>query len=181
MIRTVIATSVLVVGLVAALAQSDPIAERKELMTLNGKGFYVDLNRMVRGQAPYDQAKVDAAFEQIVSSAKKIPTLFPDNAKPGAKTSASPEDKYSASPKVWENKADFEAKNADLVKVVSSVRGNVKNLDYAQERLHGCRESVRRLSRDLSAQSQLILSTSTCPPDLVRRVFLCAGRRYFVT
>ena len=43
MIRTVIATSVLVVGLVAALAQSDPIAERKELMTLNGKGFYVDL------------------------------------------------------------------------------------------------------------------------------------------
>ncbi|MFZ0070431.1 MAG: cytochrome c [Xanthobacteraceae bacterium] len=129
MIRTVIATSVLVVGLVAALAQSDPIAERKELMTLNGKGFYVDLNRMVRGQAPYDQAKVDAAFEQIVSSAKKIPTLFPDNAKPGAKTSAPPEDKYSASPKVWENKADFEAKNADLVKVVSSVRGNVKNLD----------------------------------------------------
>jgi cytochrome c556 len=64
-----------------------------------------------------------------VSSAKKIPTLFPDNAKPGAKTSAPPEDKYSASPKVWENKADFEAKNADLVKVVSSVRGNVKNLD----------------------------------------------------
>ena len=120
MIRTVIATSVLAVGLVAALAQSDPIAERKELMTLNGKGFYVDLNRMVRGQAPYDQAKVDAAFDQIVSSSKKFTTLYPDNAKPGAKTSASPEDKYSASPKVWENKADFEAKNADLVKVVSS-------------------------------------------------------------
>jgi cytochrome c556 len=129
MIRTVIATTVLAVGLVAAFAQSDPIAERKELMTLNGKAFYGDLNRMVRGQAPYDQAKVDAAFDQIISSSKKFTTLYPDSAKPGAKTSASPEDKYSASPKVWENKADFEAKNADLAKVVSSVRGNVKNLD----------------------------------------------------
>ncbi len=129
MIRTFISASVLAVGVVAALAQSDPIAQRKELMTLNGKGFYGDLNRMVRGQAPYDQAKVDAAFEQIITSAKTLPTLFPDNAKPGAKTSASPDDKYSASPKVWENKADFEAKNANLVQVVTSVRGNVKNLD----------------------------------------------------
>jgi cytochrome c556 len=129
MIRTAIITSVLAVGLVAAPAQSDPIAERKELMGLNGKSFYGDLNRMVRGQAPYDQAKIDAAFDQLVSSAKRFTTLYPDNAKPGAKTSAPPDDKYSASPKIWENKADFEAKNADLVKVISSVRGNTKNLD----------------------------------------------------
>ena len=107
MIRTLISASVLAVGLVAAFAQSDPIAQRKELMTLNGKGFYGDINRMVRGQASYDQAKVNAAFDQIILSAKTLPTLYPDNAKPGAKTSAPPEDKYSASPKVWENKADF--------------------------------------------------------------------------
>jgi cytochrome c556 len=98
-------------------------------MTLNGKGFYGDINRMVRGQAPFDLAKVNAAFDQIIASSKTFPTLYPDNAKPGAKTSASPDDKYSASPKVWENKADFEAKNADLAKVVTSVRGNVKDLD----------------------------------------------------
>ena len=129
MIRTLISAFVLAVELVAAFAQSDPIAQRKELMTLNGKGFYGDINRMVRGQAPFDQAKVNAAFDQILASSKTFPTLYPDNAKPGAKTSASPDDKYSASPKVWENKADFEAKNADLVKVVTSVRGNVKDLD----------------------------------------------------
>src|SRR5262249_7513762 len=58
MTRIAIVASLLAVGLVAALAQSDPIAARKELMTLNGKAFYGDLNRMVRGQAPYDQAKV---------------------------------------------------------------------------------------------------------------------------
>jgi cytochrome c556 len=129
MIRTLISASVLAVGLVAAFAQSDPIAQRKELMTLNGKGFYGDINRMVRGQAPYDQAKVNAAFDQIITSAKTFTSLYPDDSKPGAKTSAPPEDKYSASPKIWENKADFEAKNADLVKVVTSVRGNVKDLD----------------------------------------------------
>jgi cytochrome c556 len=139
MIRTIIATSLLAAGLVAALAQSDPIAERKELMSLNGKAFYGDLNRMVRGQAPYDQAKVDAAFAQLLTSAKTFTSLYPDNAKPGATTSASPEDKYSASPKVWENKTDFEAKNADLVKVVTSVRGNVKDLD-----------SVKRAFADVS-------------------------------
>jgi cytochrome c556 len=129
MIRTLISASVLAIGLVAAFAQSDPIAQRKDLMTLNGKGFYGDINRMVRGQAPFDLAKVNAAFDQIIASSKTLPTLYPDNAKPGAKTSASPDDKYSASPKVWENKADFEAKNADLAKVVMSVRGNVKDLD----------------------------------------------------
>jgi cytochrome c556 len=129
MIRTLISASVLAAGLVAAFAQSDPIAQRKELMTLNGKGFFGDINRMVRGQAPYDQAKVNAAFDQIITSAKTFTSLYPDDSKPGAKTSAPPEDKYSASPKIWENKADFEAKNADLVKVVTSVRGNVKDLD----------------------------------------------------
>jgi cytochrome c556 len=129
MMRTLISVSVLAVGLVAALAQSDPIAQRKELMTLNGKGFFGDITRMVRGQGPYDQAKVNAAFDQMVLSAKTFPSLFPDNAKPGAKTSAPPEDKYSASPKVWENKPDFEAKNKNLVEVVTSVRGNVKDLD----------------------------------------------------
>jgi cytochrome c556 len=66
----------------------------KKLMTLNGKGFFGDITRMVRGQAPYDQAKVNAAFHQIVLSAKTFPSLFPDNAKPGAKTSTPPEDKY---------------------------------------------------------------------------------------
>jgi len=150
MIRAVIVTSVLAIGLVAALAQSDPIAERKDIMGLNGKNFYGDLNKMSKGQAPYDQAKVNAAFEEIVSSAKKFPALFPDTAKPGAKTSASPDDKYSASPKVWENKADFDAKNADLIKVVSSVRGGVNNVDtlksaYAEvgKACDNCHETYR--------------------------------------
>ena len=79
MIRTLISASVLAIGLVAAFAQSDPIAQRKDLMTLNGKGFYGDINRMVRGQAPFDQAKVNAAFDQIIASSKTFPTLYPDN------------------------------------------------------------------------------------------------------
>jgi cytochrome c556 len=37
----------------------------------------ISVNRMVHGQAPYDQAKVDAAFDQIVSSSKKFTTLYP--------------------------------------------------------------------------------------------------------
>jgi cytochrome c556 len=67
------------------------------------------VNRMVRGQAPYDQAKVDAAFDQIVSSSKKFTTLYP------VMPSPLPRRAYH--------------QNADVAKVVSLVRGGVKNLD----------------------------------------------------
>ena len=47
---------------------------------------------MIRGQAPFDAAKVDAAFAQWAETAQKLPGLFPDNSKTGEKTRAAAED-----------------------------------------------------------------------------------------
>jgi hypothetical protein len=91
------------------------------------------------------------------------------NAKPAAKTSASPEDKYSASPKVWENKDDFSQEcRCGEGRVIGSRQR--EKLGYAQERLRRYWEGVRRLSRALSVASQLILATDVSA-GFIRRVF----------
>ena len=64
---------------------------------------------MVKGEKPYDQAAVDAALKQLEDTAKKLPTMFPASTK-GLK----PEGDYSSSPKIWEDKAGFDAKIAEL-------------------------------------------------------------------
>jgi cytochrome c556 len=75
---------------------------------------------MARGRVPFDAAKVDAAFAQFADTAAKLPGLFPDNSKTGD---------TKASPKVWQNKADFDAKAAEFAKVVAESRPKVKTLD----------------------------------------------------
>jgi cytochrome c556 len=74
--------------------------------------------RMMRGQAPFDAAKVDAAFAQWTDTAQKLPSLFPDNSKSGQKT--------RAAPKIWTSKADFDGKAAAFGKVVADNRDKAK-------------------------------------------------------
>ena len=101
----------------AVIAQSDPIATRMALMKENQNNAEIVV-RMMRGQAPFDAAKVDAAFAQWGDTAQKLPTLFPDNSKSGQKT--------RAAPKIWMTKADFDAKAAAFAKVVADNREKAK-------------------------------------------------------
>ena len=59
LLRILCATSLLAVA-TAAFAQSDPIAARRAEMKAMGQHIYGSLNRMQRGQEPFDKAK--AAF-----------------------------------------------------------------------------------------------------------------------
>jgi hypothetical protein len=72
------------------LAQSDPIAARMALMKANNDNAR-NVGQMIRGQALFDAAKVDAAFVQCAETAQKLPGLFPENSKTGEK-SRRPED-----------------------------------------------------------------------------------------
>jgi cytochrome c556 len=101
----------------AVIAQSDPIKERMGLMKANGQNAGIVV-RMVRGQSTFDAAKVEAAFNQWAETAQKLPGLFPDNSKTGEKT--------RASPKIWQAKADFDAKAAAFGKVVAENRDKAK-------------------------------------------------------
>ena len=107
-----LAAAILVLGVGAVIAQSDPIATRMALMKENNENAKLVVG-MMRGQVPFDAAKVDAAFVHWADTAQKLPSLFPDNSKSGQKT--------RAAPKIWTAKADFDAKAATFGKLVGVI------------------------------------------------------------
>jgi cytochrome c556 len=120
MTRTLLVTMAVMFGVTAVMAQSDPLSQRKALMKGNIENALA-LNKMVRGENPFDAAKVNAAFAQWEETAQKIPNLFPEPPKPGQET--------RALPKIWENKADFDAKIAAFAKAVADNKDKAKTLD----------------------------------------------------
>ncbi len=85
-----------------ALAQGDVIAQRKDIMKGVG-GATRDPGRMLRGE-PFDIAKVKAALAVYADSAAKMSGLYPAGSETGGET--------TASPKIWQAKADFDARFA---------------------------------------------------------------------
>lgn len=143
--RTVVVVGTLMLGVGAVVAQQDPVKEAQAIMKANGKNMGGVLSPMFKGEKPYDQAAVDAALAQFDDTAKKLPTMFPASVK-GAKW----EGDYSASPKIWEDKAGFDAKIASFAKVVSEARAKIKDLDSLKanfpgigKECGGCHETFR--------------------------------------
>ena len=120
MIRTTLSLAAAAVGVTAAIAQSDPVAQRKALMKANGQNAGA-VNRMVRGEDPFDVAKVNAAFVQWSETAQKLPALFPQPPQSGETT--------RALPKIWETRSDFDARIAAFTKAVSDHKDKVTSLD----------------------------------------------------
>ncbi|WP_375159536.1 c-type cytochrome [Bradyrhizobium sp. RDT46] len=142
--RVLIVGSALLLGMGAVWAQQDSAKQVQTLMKGNGKNAGA-MSAMVKGEKPYDQATVDSALAQFEDTAKKLPNLFPASAK-GVKLDGD----YSTSPKVWEDKAGFDAKIASFAKVVSEAKGKIKDLDSLKASMPaigkecgGCHETYR--------------------------------------
>src|SRR5262249_17682540 len=116
---TAVAVAGLVLAATFAVAQSDPIAARKALMKANGQQAKIGA-AIVKGEAPFDAAKVQTIFVTFAEAAEKAPTLFPDNSKTGGKT--------EPLPAIWKNKADFEARLTKFGEDVKAAQGSVKDL-----------------------------------------------------
>ena len=127
LLRTFIAALVLGLTAGAVIAQSDPIAARKALMKGNNDNARAMVQTM-RGQKSFDVAAVEAAFAQWADTAQKLPGLFPENSKTGGDT--------HATPKVWQNKKDFDEKAAAFGKAVA------ENRDKAKESLDGLKAAI---------------------------------------
>jgi cytochrome c556 len=130
-----LAASLLVLGAAAVSAQTDAIKARKELMKANGDNAGL-LFGMARGRVPFDSAKADAAFAQFADTAQKLPALFPDDSKPRP-----PLGEYSASPKIWQNKSDFDAKIAAFGKMAAENRPKAKTLEGLKTTLRALGQS----------------------------------------
>jgi cytochrome c556 len=120
MIRTVLAVATLAIGVAAVSAQSDPIAARKALMKENGNQAKI-ASAMVKGEAPFDLTKAKAALAAFQDAGEKAPALFPDNSKTGGDT--------AALPKIWEDKADFNARLTKLAADAKAAAGTITDLD----------------------------------------------------
>lgn len=121
--RVLVVGGALLLGMGAVWAQQDSVKEVQALMKGNGKNAGA-MSAMVKGEKPYDQATVDSALAQFEDTAKKLPNLFPASAK-GVKLDGD----YSTSPKVWEDKAGFDAKIASFAKVVGEAKAKIKDIE----------------------------------------------------
>jgi len=98
-----VAGVVTALGVSVALADGDPIKQRRALMKANGDATKTVVG-MLKG-APFDLEAVKKALSTYEDAATKAPALFPDDSKTGD---------TNALPAIWENKADFEARFAKL-------------------------------------------------------------------
>ncbi|WP_315704365.1 MULTISPECIES: c-type cytochrome [unclassified Bradyrhizobium] len=143
--RTVVAVAALLLGAGAVMAQQDLVKHDQETMKANAKNLGGVMIAMVKGEKPYDQTAVNAALAQLDETAKKLPTMFPDSLK-AAKFGGD----YSPSPKIWEDKAGFQAKIDSFAKVVTEAKAKVKDLDSLKavapaigKECGGCHETFR--------------------------------------
>jgi cytochrome c556 len=117
-VRTILAALAVGLSVGVVMAQQDTVTTRENLMKENNK-HAIAVVRMMRGQAPFDAGAVDAAFAQWADTAQKLPSLFPDNSKTGGDN--------RASPKIWLNKKDFDAKAAAFGKAVAEYHDKAKS------------------------------------------------------
>jgi cytochrome c556 len=104
MIRYLSVAAMIAVGATVAFAQAkggaEAITERKAAMKTVA-GANKALNDIAKGDAPFDAAKVAAAYKSMSDAFAKSKTLYPDDSKTGD---------TAALPAIWEKKADFQAK-----------------------------------------------------------------------
>jgi cytochrome c556 len=143
--RSIIVLGAMLLGATAVMAQQDIVKERQTVMKSNGRALGGTLSAMAKGDKPYDQAAVDAAINVLDDTAKRLPALFPESTK-GMKA----EGDYSTSPKLWEDKAGFDAKVASFTKVVTEAKAKIKDLDSLKANVGGigkecgsCHEAFR--------------------------------------
>jgi cytochrome c556 len=111
MIRTILITATIAIGVTGVVAQTDAISQRKSLMKQNSK-YTKGISAMVKGEAPFDAGAVNAAFTQWSNTAAQLPKLFPDNSKSGGDT--------RALPKIWTDRKGFDAHVAAFAKAAAA-------------------------------------------------------------
>jgi cytochrome c556 len=123
-IRTVLVMAVVVIGVGAVVAQTDPIAQRKDLMKQTGKASK-SINDMIKGEAPFTSETVAAAYATWDKTASEYGKLFPDNSKgDGGNT--------RAKAAIWEKRKDFDAKLAAFGKAVADAKAKGTTLEAAK-------------------------------------------------
>ena len=116
--RTTFVASLLALGVTAAIAQSNVVEQRQNLMKEMGAQTR-PIGAMMRGQEAFDLAKVQAGLKAFSDNPNKFVTLFPENSKDAPKT--------EALPAIWENKAKFESLGNKVGQDAQTAMANIKD------------------------------------------------------
>jgi len=104
------AAAALALGLATAVpAQGDVVRQRQEAMKVIGGQFDIAA-AMVKGQQPFDAAKVDGVFRVLKEKSAGYAALFPAGSNAGDS---------KATPAVWRDPAAFAAAVASFQKLVA--------------------------------------------------------------
>lgn len=98
--RTIFVAGLVALGVTAAIAQSNVVEQRQGLMKQMAAQTR-PIGGMMRGQEPFDLAKVQSGLKVFADNSKQAAALFPESSKNAEKT--------EALPAIWENKAKFDA------------------------------------------------------------------------
>jgi cytochrome c556 len=120
--RLLVVFAVLMLGVTAAAAQScqDIIEKRQSLMKKSGAAAKTG-TEMIKGERPFDMAKVQEIYAAFTDDATQMPTLFPDCSKTGHKT--------TAAPAIWQKMDDFKAAIAKFAADIKAAQDNTKDVD----------------------------------------------------
>ena len=141
--RVLMAAAVLGLGVSAVMAQQEVAVQQQNLMKSQGRSMYGVLNKMVKGDTPFDKAAADAALKALADDVAKIPTVFTTNPKEDVKDAT-----FGASQKIWQNKADFDAKVPPVTKAIADAKftdgASLKvAYDAIQAKCTGCHDDFR--------------------------------------
>jgi cytochrome c556 len=141
----VVVAGALLLGAGAVMAQQDVAVKQDNLMRAQAKSLYTVILKTVKGEIPYDQAAIDAAIKDLEASVPTIGNVFATNPKEDVVNAT-----YGSSPKVWQNKADFDSKIPPVAKAIADVKGKIKDvasLKVAYDSINGkctdCHETYR--------------------------------------
>jgi cytochrome c556 len=145
MIRMVVVVGALLLGVGAVMAQQDVAVQQQNLMKTQGKSMYGVIAKAVKGETPYDQAAIDTAITELEASVGKIATVFTPNPKEDVANAT-----FGSSQKIWQNKADFDAKIPPVAKAIADAKGKVKDVaglkvayDSINAKCTDCHETYR--------------------------------------
>jgi len=143
--RTMIVATTLLLGAGAVMAQQEVAVQQDNLMRSQAKSLYTVIQKMTKGDIPYDQKAVDEAIANLETDVAKIAKTFEVNPKQDVVNAT-----YGASPKVWKNKADFDSKIPPVQKAIAEVKGKITGVASLKaaytainDRCSDCHETYR--------------------------------------
>lgn len=119
MVRALLTGAALVAISTVVIAQSDPIATRRNIMKGVGAATRTG-GQMAKGEIPFDLAKAQEVLKTYGTATENFHTYFPDSSKTGGDT--------TAAPKIWESPEEFRAKFVSWGEDIKKAADETKDL-----------------------------------------------------